>query len=65
MAMSFDATQAVDRLRESVEQANRTTSELTRRIETLNRWLLWFTTAIFALTATLVLIGVNILRPLR
>jgi len=53
------------RLMVALASQNEATNELTKRMNSLNAWLPWFTIAIFALTAVPGMIGLGILRPIR
>ncbi len=55
----------VVKLRDAIIQSEQSANALGDRIRGLNRWLLLFTIAIFALTGVLTLVGLGILRPLR
>jgi hypothetical protein len=59
------STEMMRRLKEAMVRSEASATILGERISRLNVWLLWFTIAIFALTAVLTAVGIGILRPLR
>ncbi len=51
-------------LKDAMVGEQKVTTALTERIRKLTVLLVWFTVAIFALTIVMILLGLNILRPL-
>ena len=62
---SHFVSEMLRRLMVALASQNEATNELTKRMNSLNAWLPWFTIAIFALTAVPGMIGLGILRPIR